>query len=106
MTTCCASVATRPTFQELSHRQLERVLAEVRAVDIEQGLMACFAVADAVGMSADTPGTHIRNVVLPAWQWLCIEAAVADRAEALVPGSSPDVLRDWAELGPRIGHEL
>lgn len=108
MTTCYAPAAPRPATRvhELSPGQLERVLAEVWAVDTEQGLAACFAVADAVGMSSDAPGAHIRHVALPAWQWRRIETAVADRAEALVPGSSPEVLRDWADLGPRISHEL
>ena len=106
MTTCCMPALPRPATHELTPAQLEHVLADVWAVDTEHGLAACFAVADAVGMSADTPGAHIRDVALPTWQWERIEAAIAERAETLVPGSSPLVLHDWAALGPRIGHEL
>ena len=107
MTTYCVPVrAPRPAVhphptirRTLSHSQLKRVIHEVQAVDAEQGLAACFAVADLLELSADS---HIRNVGLPPWQWLRIADAVIERAEGLFPGGSPDVLRDWAELGPRV----
>lgn len=102
-----ASVYTRlqEDVVELTPQQLSYVVAEVRDAVVEHGLTACFAFAEAMRLSVDTPtAAVIRDIRLAESQWLCIAREIADSVGADATGDYSDVrevVRDWTELGPR-----